>query len=57
MFSFKTYLYPITQIKAEGLGPSVADAIEGLTKGNAAGMWTYKGAIRWGKSVCAYLRS
>lgn len=57
LFSFKTYLYPVSEIKEEGLGLQLADAIEGLKKGNAPGMWTYKGSIRWGKSVCEYLRS
>ncbi len=57
LFSFKTYLYPVTEIKKEGLGLQLADAIDGLTLGNAPGMWVYKGGIRWGKSVCAYLRS
>ncbi|KAK2001517.1 hypothetical protein LX36DRAFT_343807 [Colletotrichum falcatum] len=57
MFSFKTYLTPIEQIKSEGLGGQLADAIEGLKSGNAPGMWVYKGAARWGKSVCEYLRS
>ena len=57
LFSFKTYLYPIQDIKAEGLGPDLADAIEGLKTGNAPGMWVYKGGVRWGKSVCEYLRS
>ncbi|KAK8055720.1 hypothetical protein PG993_000947 [Apiospora rasikravindrae] len=57
LFSFKTYLYPVTDIKAEGLGPEVADAIKGLPKGNAPGMWKYKGGVRWGKSILAYLRS
>ncbi|KAI1461785.1 hypothetical protein F4805DRAFT_244828 [Annulohypoxylon moriforme] len=57
LFSFKTYLYPVKDIKAEGLGPELADAIEGLKSGNAPGMWVYKGGIRWGKSVCEYLRS
>ncbi|KAK8113791.1 hypothetical protein PG999_005860 [Apiospora kogelbergensis] len=57
LFSFKTYLYPVTEIKADGLGPEVAGAIEGLPRGNAPGMWKYKGGVRWGKSVCAYLRS
>ncbi|KAF5251439.1 hypothetical protein FANTH_3461 [Fusarium anthophilum] len=45
LFSFKTYLYPVRQIKDEGLGPAFADAIEGLAKGNAPGMWTYKSAV------------
>ncbi|KAH6884240.1 hypothetical protein B0T10DRAFT_518320 [Thelonectria olida] len=57
LFSFKTYMYSIREIKGEGLGSQFADAIEGLQKGNAPGMWTYKGASRWGKDVCEYLRS
>ncbi|KAF5625099.1 hypothetical protein F52700_9474 [Fusarium sp. NRRL 52700] len=57
LFSFKTYLYPVHQIKDEGLGLAFADAIEGLAKGNAPGMWTYKSAVRWGSSVITYLRS
>ncbi|EFW99695.1 hypothetical protein CMQ_13 [Grosmannia clavigera kw1407] len=57
LFSFKTYLFPIAEIKAEGLGPGLADAIQGLKQGNAPGMWVYKGAVRWGKGVCDYLRS
>lgn len=57
LFSFKTYMYPITEIKEEGLGADLADAIEGLRSGNAPGMWKYKSAIRWSEPVCEYLRS
>ena len=57
LFSFKTYLCPVRQIKEEGLGEELADAIQGLKTGNAPGMWVYKGGICWGKSVCDYLRS
>lgn len=57
LFSFKTHLYTLEEIKTEGLGPQLADAIDGLKQGNAPGMWTYKGAIRWGKKVKEYLRS
>ncbi|KAF6809374.1 hypothetical protein CSOJ01_06962 [Colletotrichum sojae] len=57
LFSFKTYLTPLEEIKNEGLGPQVADAIDGLKTGNAPGMWVYKGASRWGESVCEYLRA
>ncbi|KAL1894276.1 hypothetical protein Cpir12675_003757 [Ceratocystis pirilliformis] len=57
MFFFKTYLYPLRDIKAEGLGPKLAESIEGLKAGNSPGMWKYKGSIRWGKSVCEYMRS
>ncbi|KUI60946.1 hypothetical protein VP1G_08135 [Cytospora mali] len=57
VFSFKTHLYTLEEIKADGMGDQLADAIDGLGKGNAPGMWTYKGAIRWGKKVKEYLRS
>lgn len=57
MFSFKTLLYTLDEIKAEGLGPQLADAIDGLKQGNAPEMWTYKGAVRWGKAVKDFLRS
>jgi len=50
-------MYPVMEVKKEGLGPLLADAIEGLRSGNAPGMWTYKGAVRWGQSVCEYLRA
>ncbi|KAL7807452.1 hypothetical protein V8C26DRAFT_414886 [Trichoderma gracile] len=57
LFSFKTYLYPIEDLKKEGLGSQVADAIEGLKTGNAPGMWKYKGAPQWGEPICKYLRA
>ena len=56
LFSFKTYIYSIEDVKEEGLGPELADAIEGFRKGNAPEFWTYKGAVRWGKSICKFLR-
>ncbi|AEO67850.1 uncharacterized protein THITE_2116980 [Thermothielavioides terrestris NRRL 8126] len=57
LFSFKTLLYPLADIKAEGLGPQLANAIEGLKAGNAPGMWVYKGGVRWGRAMCKYLRA
>lgn len=57
IFPFKTYMYPLKDIKDEGLGPQLVEAIEGLQKGNAPGMFKYKGAVRWGKSVCEYLKA
>ncbi|TQW00890.1 HRQ family protein 2 [Cordyceps javanica] len=57
LFSFKTYMYPVKQLKDEGGGPAFADAVEGLASGNAPGMRFYKGSVRWGKVVCEYLRS
>ncbi|KAJ5107965.1 hypothetical protein N7456_004640 [Penicillium angulare] len=54
-----TFLYPVENLKKDGSGVELADAIEGLQRGNAPGMHKYKGAIRWGKleSLVQYLRS
>ncbi|RSL95184.1 hypothetical protein CEP52_012200 [Fusarium oligoseptatum] len=57
LFSFKTYMYKVTDVKAQGQGPEFAEAIEGIRKGNVPEMWDYKGAPRWGETVCRYLRS
>lgn len=57
LFSFKTYLFKVTDVKAQGQGPEFAEAIEGIRQGNVPEMWDYKGATRWGETVCRYLRS
>ena len=57
VFSYKTLLYPLSEIKAEGGGEALATAIEGLGKGNCPGMGRYKGVGRWGESVVSYLRN
>lgn len=57
LFSFKTHLYTLKEVKEEGLGEQLAVAIDGLKNGNAPGMWVYKGAIRWAAKVKEYLRS
>ena len=49
-------MQPLREVRAEGLGPELADAIDGLGKGNAPGMRVYKGGVRWGKSVAEFLR-
>ncbi|KAI9047428.1 hypothetical protein LZ554_008872 [Drepanopeziza brunnea f. sp. 'monogermtubi'] len=56
LFTYKTYVYPLSDIKKEGNGPALADAIDGLRKGNVPGMFAYKGAGIWGESVMEYLR-
>ncbi|KAK0669215.1 hypothetical protein QBC41DRAFT_364982 [Cercophora samala] len=56
MFSFKTFLYGLDEIRGEGRGEELAGAVEGLKEGNAKGMWVYKGGVRWGERVCEYLR-
>jgi hypothetical protein len=55
-FAFKTYLYGLDEVKAEGSGPEMADAAEGLGRGSVAGMMVYKRGVVWGKKVTEYLR-
>lgn len=57
VFSFKTLTYPIAELKAEGLGEDLAQAIEGLEHGNVPEMHFYKRAVVWGKDLKEYLRS
>ncbi|CEJ61078.1 hypothetical protein PMG11_09622 [Penicillium brasilianum] len=56
LFSFKTLLYPLSEIREEGLGEALAEAIDGLKGGNAPGFHFYKRAAVWGESAKAYLR-
>ncbi|KAE8158860.1 hypothetical protein BDV40DRAFT_307492 [Aspergillus tamarii] len=57
LFSFKTLLYTLPEIKEEGLGEVLAEAIDGLKQGNAPGFHFYKRAAVWGESAKSYLRS
>ncbi|KAF5005891.1 hypothetical protein FDECE_7704 [Fusarium decemcellulare] len=57
LFNFKTYMYKVTDVKAQGQGTQFAEAIEGIRQGNVPEMWEYKGAPRWAGTVCNYLRS
>lgn len=56
-FAFKTYLYPLEEIKREGLGEDMAIAVEGLALGNVPDMKVYKRQVVWGDKVVEYLRS
>jgi len=57
VFAFKTYTYPLHEIKAEGSGPALAEAIEGLRLGNAPELEYYKRGVVWGDRVREYLLS
>ena len=57
LFSFKTLLYTLPEIKEEGLGDALVDAIDGLNTGNAPGFHFYKRAAVWGESAKDYLKS
>ncbi|KAF1983746.1 hypothetical protein K402DRAFT_406731 [Aulographum hederae CBS 113979] len=56
VFGFKTYQYRLSEVKEEGSGEDLANAIEGLGKGNAPGMGPYKRSDVWGQEVTAFLR-
>jgi len=57
VFAFKTYMYPIAEIKEEGLGEELAQAIDGLKEGSVPGMHFYKKGVVWGEAVKEFLRS
>jgi hypothetical protein len=57
VFSFKTYLYHLSDIREEGLGEELAQAIDGLKEGSVPAMHFYKRGVVWGEAVKGYLRS
>ncbi|USP73865.1 hypothetical protein yc1106_01139 [Curvularia clavata] len=56
VFAFKTYTYPIRQLRNEGSGPALADAIDGLALGSVPRITVYKRQVVWGEKVKAFLR-
>lgn len=57
VFAFKTYQYTLEEVKAEGSGPELAEAIPGLAQGSVPDMAYYKRQVVWGDKVVEYLRS
>ncbi|EXJ57278.1 hypothetical protein A1O7_07625 [Cladophialophora yegresii CBS 114405] len=57
VFAFKTYMYPIKDVKDEGKGRELAEAIDGLKEGSVPQMHFYKRGVVWGEAVKRYLRS
>ncbi|KAF2432693.1 hypothetical protein EJ08DRAFT_108644 [Tothia fuscella] len=57
VFGFKTYLYDLPGLRAEGSGEELARAVEGLGKGSVPGMRVYKREVIWGEKVAEFLRS
>jgi hypothetical protein len=55
VFGFKTYLYPLEEIRKEGRGEELATAVEGLGRGGVPGMAVYKKGVVWGKKVTGFL--
>jgi hypothetical protein len=56
ILSLHLYLYPLKQIKDEGLGKELCQAIEGLKEGNVPAFWRYKRAPVWQEKVKEFLR-
>ena len=57
VFMFKTYQYKLADVKAEGDGEALAEAIPGLREGSVPDMAFYKRQVVWGDKVVEYLRS
>jgi hypothetical protein len=53
LFTIRTYATPLSHVKAEGKGPELAEAIDGLP----AALAHYKKAVEWGPAVKDYLRN
>ncbi|KAF3036483.1 hypothetical protein E8E12_007251 [Didymella heteroderae] len=56
VFAFKTYQYPISELRDEGSGEALCEAIDGMGKGSAPQMVVYKRQVVWGEKVKAFLR-
>lgn len=52
VFAVRTYLYPLSDIKEEGMGPQLADAVEAMPESVAF----YKNRPLWGEGFRAWLR-
>ena len=57
VFTFKTYQYELQDVKAEGNGEVLAQAIDGLKEGSVPMMNVYKRGAVWGERVKAFLRA
>lgn len=56
VFAFKTYQYPIAELREEGNGGALSEAIEGMGTGGVPEMTVYKRQVVWGDKVKAFLR-
>ena len=57
VFSFKTYQYRLEDVKKDGYGEELAQAIDGLASGSVPEMAFYKRQVVWGDKVKEYMRS
>ncbi|GKZ24278.1 hypothetical protein AbraIFM66951_002265 [Aspergillus brasiliensis] len=55
VFVVRTYMYPLQDVKKEGNGPRLVEAIAGLKAGSSPGFHFYKRAAVWQRAVSEYL--
>lgn len=56
VFAFKTYQYPIQELRDDGSAEALCEAIDGMGTGSAPLMTVYKRQVVWGEKVKAFLR-
>ena len=54
VFAFKSMMEPLSQLKAEGQGNALAEAILGLAKGNVPAINVYKDGTVWTEPLVEY---
>ena len=57
VFGFHTLFEPLSDLKAEGNGPVLAEALGGLEAGSVPAMHVYKSGVVWKDPLQDYLRS
>ncbi|KAJ5158609.1 Protein of unknown function DUF3445 [Penicillium coprophilum] len=57
VFTVHTYVYPVRQLKDEGSGEDLANAVDGLKRGNVPEIHTYKKGDVWGEALKDFLRA
>jgi hypothetical protein len=57
IFSFKTFMEPLSELKREGSGPQLANALNGLRLGSVPAMDVYKDGVIWREPLVKYLNS
>lgn len=55
VFAFRTYQYPIQELRDEGSGQALSEAIDGMGTGSAPEMTVYKRQVVWGEKIKRFL--
>jgi hypothetical protein len=57
IFGFKTFMEPLSELKKEGSGQALANALNGLNSGTVPAMDVYKDGVIWREPLVEYLTS